>query len=132
MRDDARRPFWQGLLLNRFVLVPGTLAALALVWNLYVATHDHGLVTGRVVDSEGKPVAGATVALWVYNFVTFEEKEHVETDANGIFRFGDNPSHKVQVSADKAGIGRSPRRPVFLYFRSQDTELSEPLKLAAR
>jgi hypothetical protein len=131
MQDYARRALWQRFLLNRFVLVPGAIAAIALVWNLYVATHDHGIVTGRVVDGEGKPVAGATVALWVYNFVTFEEKEHVETDANGAFRFSDNPSHKIQLSAEKAGVGRSTRVPVFLYFRAQDTELKEPLKLVA-
>jgi hypothetical protein len=130
MQDDARRPLWQRLLLNRFVMVPGAIAIVALVWNLYVATHDHGLVTGRVVDGEGRPVAGATVALWVYNFVTFEEKERVQTDADGVFRFTDNPSHKIQLSAEKAGIGHSPRVPVFLYFRSQDTELGEPLRLA--
>ncbi|MFI4995426.1 MAG: carboxypeptidase-like regulatory domain-containing protein [Hyphomicrobiales bacterium] len=131
MREDGpARSFWQRAFLNRFVVVPGAIAILALIWNIYVASHDHGLVTGRVVDASGKPVAGATVALWVYNFVTYEEKMHVETDAEGIFRFTDNPSHKIQISAEKAGVGRSPRLPVFLYFRSQDIELAEPLRLA--
>jgi hypothetical protein len=124
------RPFWQRLLLNRLVLVPGAIALLALFWNLYVATHDHGIVAGRVVDAAGRPVDGASVALWVYNFVTYEEKERVETDAQGRFRFGDNPSHKIQLSAEKAGVGRAERVPVFLYFRSQDIELRDPLKLA--
>jgi hypothetical protein len=132
MREDGPpRSFWQRAFLNRFVVVPGTIAILALIWNIYVAGHDHGLVTGRVVDASGKPVAGATVALWVYNFVTYEEKKHVETDAEGIFRFTDNPSHKIQISAEKAGIGRSQRLPVFLYFRAQDTELAEPLRLVS-
>ena len=72
----------------------------------------------------------ATVALWVYNFVTFEEKEHAETDANGVFRFTDNPSHRIQLSAEKPGVGRSPRIPVLLYFRAQDTTLDSPLRLA--
>ena len=130
MREDApSRPFWQKVLRNRFVLTPLAIAAVTLAWNLYVAGHDHGLVTGRVVDASGKPVSGATVALWVYNFVTYEEKERVGTDAGGAFRFTDNPSHKIQVSAEKAGIGRSPRVPVFLYFRAQDIELAEPLRL---
>jgi hypothetical protein len=128
-QDGTPRPFWRRTLLNRFVLVPAAIAFVAVVWNIYVATHDHGVVEGRVVDASGRPVAGATVALWVYNFVTFEEKEHVETDAEGKFRFTNNPSHKIQLSAEKPGIGRSPRLPILLYFRSQDTEIAEPLRL---
>jgi hypothetical protein len=130
MRDEfAPRPFWRRLLLNRFVLVPGAIVLVALLWNVYVAIHNNGLVAGRVIDADGRPVAGARVALWVYNFVTYEEKEHVDTDADGRFRFTDNPSHRIQLSAEKEGIGRSQRIPVFLYFRSQDTEVAEPLKL---
>jgi hypothetical protein len=129
--DDPPRPFWQRALLNRFVLVPLVIAILAGIWNIYVATHNHGLVTGRVIDASGKPVADATVALWVLNFTTFEEKQHVETDADGSFRFTDNPSHKIQISAEKAGVGRSKRVPVLLYFRAQDTELAEPLRLTS-
>jgi hypothetical protein len=121
---------WRALLLNRFVLVPGLIAATIVLWNLYVATHDHGVVAGRVLDGAGKPVADATVALWVYNFTTYQESLHVRTDADGAFRFTGNPSHRIQVSAEKPGIGRSARVPVFLYFRSQDTALSAPLTLA--
>jgi Carboxypeptidase regulatory-like domain len=121
---------WQRLLLNRFVLVPGVIAVLVLAWNIYVATHDHGIVAGRVVDADGKPVAGATVALWIYSFTTYEEKEHVKTDANGAFRFTDNPSHRIQLSAEKSGVGRSDRIPVFLYFQAQDVDLRSPLRLA--
>ena len=117
-------------LTNRFVLVPGLLAIVALAWNLYVATHDHGVVAGRVVDAAGQPVAGATVALWVFNFTTFEEKAHVTTDASGGFRFAGNPSHRIQISAEKAGVGRSQRVPVFLYFKAQDVTLEAPLQLA--
>ena len=129
--DASPRPLWRRILLNRFVLVPGAIALAALVWNLYVAMHDHGLVSGRVVDAAGRPVAGATVALWVYNFVTFEEAQHVETDVEGRFRFTRNPSHKIQLSAEKPGVGRAARMPVLLYFRAQDIELAEPLRLAA-
>jgi len=117
------------VLLNRFVLLPGAIAAAIILWHIYVATHDHGLVAGRVVDAAGKPVADATVALWVYNFTTYQETSHVKTDAAGIFRFTDNPSHRIQVSAEKPGVGRSARVPLFLYFRSQDAELAAPLTL---
>jgi protocatechuate 3,4-dioxygenase beta subunit len=121
---------WRRLLLNRFVLVPGAIVLAIVLWNIYVATHNNGLLTGRVTDSAGRPVAGATVSLWVYNFTTYEEKQRVKTDADGVFRFTDNPSHRIQVSADKPGVGRSPRIPVFLYFRGQDTTLDTPLRLA--
>jgi hypothetical protein len=58
MADEfTPRPFWQRALLNRFVLVPGAIVLIALIWNLYVATHDHGLVSGRVIDADGQPVA---------------------------------------------------------------------------
>ena len=120
---------WRPALLNRFVLVPGAIVLAIVAWNVYVAAHAHGLVTGRVIDGAGKPVAGASVALWVFNFTTFEEKAQVKTDADGVFRFTNNPSHKVQISAEKPGVGRAQRVPVFLYFRSQDAELAEPLKL---
>ena len=119
---------WRRILLNRFVLVPAAIVLVVAVWNVYVATHNHGLITGRVVDSAGRPVADATVALWVFNFTTYEEKERVKTDADGVFRFTNNPSHKIQLSAEKPGVGRSPRIPVFLYFRAQDTTLDSPLR----
>jgi len=120
---------WRAILSNRFVVVPGVLAVVVLVWNIFVATHNHGVVIGRVVDANGNPVADATVALWIFNFTTYEEKEHVTTDAHGNFRFSNNPSYKLQISAEKSGVGRSDRVPVFLYFRSQDVDLSSPLRL---
>ncbi len=121
---------WRAILLNRFVLVPGAIVLAIVLWNIYVATHNNGLLTGRVTNSAGRPVAQATVSLWVYNFTTYEEKQRVKTDADGVFRFTDNPSHRIQVSADKPGVGRSRRIPVFLYFRGQDTTLDTPLRLA--
>jgi hypothetical protein len=120
---------WRRLLLNRFVLVPGAIVLAIVLWNIYVATHNNGLLAGRVVDSAGRPVADATVSLWTFNFTTYEEKERVKTDADGVFRFTNNPSHRIQVSAEKQGVGRSPRIPVFLYFRAQDTTLDAPLRL---
>ncbi|HYF56666.1 MAG TPA: hypothetical protein VEA41_20600, partial [Salinarimonas sp.] len=63
--DDPDRPLWRRLLLNRFVGVPGAIALAALAWNLWVSTHDNGIVEGRVVDARGQPVAQAEVAMWV-------------------------------------------------------------------
>src|SRR5260370_1530040 len=102
---------WRGILLNRFVLVPGAIVLVVALWNLYVATYNHGLVTGRVVDAAGHPVADATVALWIFNFTTYEEKERVKTDADGVFRFTDNPSHKIQLSPANPRLPHSPPPP---------------------
>jgi hypothetical protein len=121
---------WRRILLNRFVLVPGVIVLAIAIWNVYVATHNNGLLAGRVIDLAGRPVADATVSLWTFNFTTYEEKDRVKTDADGVFRFTNNPSHRIQISAEKPGVGRSPRIPVFLYFRAQDTTLDQPLRLA--
>src|SRR6185437_4663684 len=117
------------LLRNRFVWVPLVLFIVIAGWNAWVATHDHGIISGRVVDADGKPVAGATVHLWVFNFTTFFEKDATTTAADGTFRFTGNPSHNIQLSADKADAGRSDRIPVRLYFASEDFVLAKPLRL---
>ena len=117
------------LLRNRFVWVPLVLFIVIAGWNAWVATHDHGIISGRVVDADGKPVAGATVHLWVFNFTTFVEKDATTTAADGSFHFTGNPSHNIQLSADKADAGRSDRIPVRLYFASEDFVLARPLRL---
>lgn len=117
------------LLRNRFVWVPLLLVVLIAGWNAWVFTHNHGIVTGRVIDADGKPVAGATVRLWVFDFTTFVEKASTKTAPDGSFRFTGNPSHNIQISADKPDAGRSERISVRLYFASEDRELKQPLRL---
>jgi len=129
MTEDER-PRWQRWLINRFVLVPAGMAVAILLWNLYVVTHDTGIVRGRVVGPDGAPVAGATVTLWTLHFTTFAEKDRATTDAQGRFEFTNNQSHNIQLSADKAGIGHARRLPVRLYFKAQEVTLREPLRLA--
>jgi protocatechuate 3,4-dioxygenase beta subunit len=128
--DDFARPRWKRLILNRFVMVPTVLAAIAVSWNLYARMHDDGLVTVEVLDAAGRPVEGASVTLWTFNFTTFSETSRTTTGPDGRFTFTGNPSHNIQVSAEKPGIGRSARVPIRLYFRAQNTSLREPLRLA--
>ena len=130
MNDDVEPPSWRRLVLNRFVLVPAAIAVAVVVWNVYVSTHNHGVVAGRVVDPAGQPVPGATVVLWVLNFTTYVEKTRATTDTAGRFVITDNDSHNIRLAAEKPDFGRSPRIPVRLYFRAQDIELREPLVLS--
>jgi hypothetical protein len=129
--ENFARPAWRRRLLNRFVLVPGLLVLITLGWNGWVVTHDHGIVAGRVLDSQGAPVEGADVKLWVFNFSTFVVNASTTTGPDGSFAFDNNPSHNIQVSAEKPGVGRSARVSVRLYFRSQDFRLQQPLRLAS-
>src|ERR1700693_5162777 len=128
--EDIESPLWRRLVINRFVLVPATIAVVVLLWNAYVSTHDHGVVAGRVADTAGGPVPGATVVLWVLNFTTYVEKTRATTDSMGRFVITDNDSHNIRLAAEKPGVGRSARVPVRLYFRAQDIELNEPLILS--
>ena len=128
--DEVELPLWRRLVINRFVLVPATIAVAIALWNGYVATHDHGIVVGRVVDAAGLPVPDAAVVLWVLNFTTYVEKTRATTDSAGRFVITNNDSHNIRLAAEKPGVGRSARVPVRLYFRAQDIELSEPLILS--
>jgi hypothetical protein len=130
--EELTRPRWKRWLLNRFVLVPAILIGITVGWNFWVAKHQHGIVEGRVVDASGAPVAGAEVKLWVFNFATFNEKTSTVTRPDGTFTFTNNPSHNIQVSAEKPGQGRSARLPIRLYFAGQDYRMSEPLRLAGK
>jgi carboxypeptidase family protein len=127
--EDFARPRWKRPLLNRFVLVPALLILVTVGWNAWVVTHDHGIVAGRVLDAHGAPVGGAEVKLWVFDFATFVVKASTTTKPDGSFAFENNPSHNIQISAEKPGLGRSVRISVRLYFRSEDFKLQQPLRL---
>jgi uncharacterized GH25 family protein len=118
------------LLLNRFVLVPATIAIIVALWNVYIAFNAGGIVKGRVVDQLGHPVPGATVRMMEQNFTTNSERGVTRTDTDGRFEFFDNRSHNIQLSAEKEGMGRSKQKVVRLYFRAQNVALAEPLILA--
>ena len=128
--EDYQRPRWRTWLVNRFVLTPLIILLIAGAWDLYANTHNNGLVEGTVVDAAGNPVAGADVTLWTFNFTTFSEKGRTMSGPDGRFSFTDNPSHHIQVSATKPGVGSSQRRPIRLYFQSQDTRIAEPFVLS--
>jgi hypothetical protein len=126
---EITRSLWYRLLVNRFTIVLASIAIVVAVWNVYVSLHDHGVVEGRVVDSDGRPVEAATVTVWVLNFTTYVEKTRATTGADGSFVIRGNDSHNIQIGAEKPGVGRAARIPVRLYFKAQDVSLAVPLVL---
>jgi hypothetical protein len=121
---------WRRFLANRYTIVFGLIAVGTAGWNLYVIRHDQGRVEGRVLDMGGRPVAGATVALYERTLTTLEPRGSADTDGEGRFRFSGQPAHHFVLEAKKAGAGQSPRTSVRRYFRGQNLVLAEPLRLA--
>ena len=74
---------WRRALGNRYVVVFGLIAAVAAAWSLYVARHDQGLVQGRVVGPDGRPVVAATVTLFERTLTTLEPRATVHTGPDG-------------------------------------------------
>ncbi len=122
-------PQW---LVNRWTIVPLLFSALVLAWNGYVAINDGGLIEGRVVDGIGQPVPDATVILFDRSFVMHNERQRSRTDEAGRFRFTGNDNHSLQLEAQTAGLGRSERREVRLWFRAQNVTLADPLRFTGR
>ena len=91
---------WRAILTSRFFVVPAVALAALIGWNLYVAAHAHGRVSGKVLRADGAPAAGATVVLYERNITShFLEKARTTTDAAGEFRFDDNRSHQIRLDA---------------------------------
>ncbi|GIX11710.1 carboxypeptidase-like regulatory domain-containing protein [Elioraea sp.] len=117
---------------SRWIVVPGLIAAATVAWNVHVAANATGVIEGRVVDRQGRPVVGATVTLFNRSFIINDPRQRTLTGADGYFRFENNDSHAVQLEAERADLGRSERRTVRLWFRAQERRLTAPLVLAVR
>ena len=109
------------------MVVPAVLVVLVAGWNVYVGQHDHGRVTGLVVDTGGHPVAGATVMLFEQQFANQVEQARTKTGADGRFGFTSNRSHRLELQASGPAGGASARRSVRLWFRAQDVVVQRPL-----
>ncbi len=119
------------LLLNRVTVTFGTIAAVVLGWNLYVAANDDGLLGGRVVTPDGRSASGAEVVLSERTIVSLTPIATVTTDADGAFEFRQHDRHHVVLTASLDGVGKTKRREVRLYFRNQNRRLALPLRLEA-
>lgn len=120
---------WKSLLLNRYTLTFGTLAAVAFAWNVHVSANDDGILVGQVTAADGRPVEGAEVVLAERTVVSLTPIGKTLTDANGTFRFERHNRHALVLTAAKEGIGKAGRTEVRLYFRNQNRALEQPLVL---
>jgi hypothetical protein len=118
-----------GWLVNRVTITFGAIAIVVVLWNVYVAWHDDGILAGTVVGPDGRPVQGAEVVLSERTIVSLEPIAETVTDDGGWFQFARHDRHRVVLTARKPGVGNSGRLEVRLYFRNQNFELDEPLQL---
>lgn len=122
---------WRRALTHRFVVVPALLAIVVAGWNLYISFHDDGIIAGTVRDAAGQPVQGAEVIFFERNFINYQEKQRVKTDAAGAYRFTGMQVHVGQIEAQLGDGRRSERHQLRLWFRAQNTEVP-PLVVEAR
>lgn len=116
-------------LLNRYIVTFGTIVIVTALWNIYVAFNDDGIIHGRVVGPDGKPVAGATVILSERSLLVTTPRDQVTTDAEGDFTFTGNQFHRVWLEASKDGVGGYPQTEYRMYFKGQNMNLDDPLRL---
>ena len=114
---------WRRVLLHRFVAVPLALAVVVAGWNLYIVFHDDGLIAGEVRDASGQPLAGAAVVFFERNFINYQEKQRVTTDARGRYLFTGMQVHVGQLEAQSPDGRRSERHQLRLWFRAQNTDV---------
>lgn len=120
---------WRALLFNRYTVTLGTIAVVTLVWNLYIAMNDDGIITGRVIGPDGGPVAGATVVLSERTLLVTVARGRTTTDAEGRFTFTGHTFHRIWLEAEKAGVGAYPQTEYRMYFKGQNMNLGMPLQL---
>jgi hypothetical protein len=124
-RCDMKRTFF----LNRYTVTFGSIAIVAALWNVYIAFNNDGIIAGRVVGPDNRPVAGATVTLFQKTLYVAEPRDKTKTDKNGTFLFTGHESYKLWLEAIKKGCGKSPKEEYRLYFRNQNLTLNEPLRI---
>ena len=115
---------------NRYTLTLGSIAVLAISWNIYVALDNDGIITGRVVTADQQPVSGATVVLSERSLLVAVPKGRATTNESGEFRFTKHTLHHLYLKAYKEAVKRMPPKEFRLYFKGQNLFLKKPLVLA--
>ncbi|MBM3567757.1 MAG: carboxypeptidase regulatory-like domain-containing protein [Alphaproteobacteria bacterium] len=115
--------------INRYSITFGLIGLAVLGWNLYVAAHRDGLLTGRVAAADGSAIAGATVKVRERTMVSSEPRAEAKTDAQGRFRVEGLDYHHLLVEVEAQGFKPLPRQSVRLWFRGQNRALEAPLTM---
>ncbi len=118
------------ILLNRYTIVLGTLALVVIAWNLYVATHNHGRIAGRVIGT-GRPASRRGD-----RDPEGEDADHARAESGRPDGWGGESSfswakhaHHFVLEAVKDGVGKSERTAYRRAFRGQNLSLAAPLRL---
>ncbi len=116
-------------LTNRYIVTFGSIAIVTGLWNLYIAANDDGIVRGKIVGSDGRPVAGAEVVLSERSLLVTTPRDRVKTNDDGEFVFTGHTFHRIWLEASKPNVGTYPQTEYRMYFKGQNMTLSEPLRL---
>ena len=119
----------KGWLTHRVTITLAVIMLIVVGWNAYVAAHDDGILEGVVVGPSGEPVADAEVVLSERTIVSLAPIAKATTDEDGRFRFERHYRHALVLNASRPEIGRSGRIEIRLYFRNQNRELADPVRL---
>ena len=119
-------------LLNRYIVTFASIAIAAAAWNLFVVFNDDGIVAGRVVDSDNRPIEGATVTLYQKTLYVAKPRGKTTTDAKGEFLFTGHKYYRIWLEANREGFGKSPKKGYRLYFKGQNMTLAEPLRIEVK
>ena len=125
LKDLARRNPGNAFLITLIIVA-------AIGWTIYVQTTDGGLIAGTVVDTAGRPVAGATVELREKTLNYTFQPISTETDSDGHFRYEDMDVLEFVIQARLGDDLRSASQRHHLVFKGQTYVLPEPLVLVPR
>ncbi len=115
--------------MNRFTVTFGSIAIVIVAWNIYIVGNNDGILSGRVVGPDDRPVANAEVQLSEQTIVSLSKLDSTMSDDDGRFEFVRHNQHSLVVTAQKEGIGASDRHRVRLLFRNQNRTLREAVTL---
>jgi hypothetical protein len=117
----------RGSIANSIVIF--VIVAALVGWLVFVNLNNDGVITGRVVDSTGSPVADARVLVREKTLQLIKPPVGTDTDANGVFRFKDMKIIEFLISARKDGYTSPEPVHYHLYFKGEHFKVPKPLVL---